>query len=124
MEFKPAHEESLHAIRTHCSNLAHVERLLAAGCICADGRPVSRSELESGRHQEIGGLCSLLRVLGKMFIPESELKSVIESLKSITYRHVELGATVTQLESRIGITEAGAVAAASEQTDESACEAG
>lgn len=99
-KFRPAHEEILDKIESHCRNLEGIEKAISSGGAEHDGMSLSVADLTPGKCQEIGGLCSLLEVLEKMSIPEGELDGVIKKLKQLRYPHSYIGDVVKKLVGR------------------------
>jgi hypothetical protein len=81
---KPAHEVILGEIQLHNQTLAMVGEQIPAWM----------------RGQEIGGLCSLLRVLEKMILPEEKLGEIIDRLRELPYKHAVTDTTIEVLSKR------------------------
>ncbi|OGY23465.1 MAG: hypothetical protein A2172_04580 [Candidatus Woykebacteria bacterium RBG_13_40_15] len=100
-ELKPAHEAVITSIKTHCENLKGIEPAMARGGVRSGGRFMSAEELERGRLQEIGGLCSQLRTLEAMIILEEALPWVIQELEQLDYRHAAISVAIDSLNERL-----------------------
>ena len=99
-ELKPAHEVIVDSIKTHCNNMQAVQRAMAGGGVKSGGRFIPAAELETGRLQEVGGLCSQLKALQAMIIPDEALPWVIQELRQLDCRHATIDHTVDVLNER------------------------
>lgn len=101
----------LQKIATHCDNLkavAAVEsyrardgKLLREVKFIAPGELfITPTELNLGRAQQTGGLCTLLEILQLMTISEDRLAGVITALQALDYRHEQIEATIKILSAR------------------------
>ena len=88
---KPAHEVILRRIATHCSNICGINESISKGGVMAGSHFLTVGELETGRSQEIGGLCSLLGVLEDMVIPKDKIPWMIGELEKLDCRHLATG---------------------------------
>lgn len=100
MVLKPAHEIIVEKIVTHCNNLIWMEADIAKGGVLTSGILYPAAELSKDTTLEMGGMCALLDVLKIMNIPEDKLPEVINTLKTITYRHCVIDTTIESLLAR------------------------
>lgn len=102
-KLRPAHEVVVEKIQSHCNNLSHLEKAIAAGGVKLGERWIPAVELEQGRQQEIGGLCSQLDTLAIMIVPEDKLEWVIAQLKGLDHPHAAISVTIEKLVARKGV---------------------
>lgn len=95
-DLKPAHETILEAIEKHSHNLEELNKVTPEEILA----PPWHGDINTPISMEIGGLCTLLTVLEKTFVPIDKIDGVIAGLKAITYRHLAINGTVENLEKR------------------------